>query len=1053
MHVARRLAVLFAVGITILVVSCGSPLNPLHPGEQGPSPTRAVLASAPASQVAFPLKLSADKRRLVDQNGAPFLIKEASSWGLIQSLSEADAAVYMDSLLAKGFNTLLVSVISYDTRMAGGPPNWQGIPPFTTQWDFSTYNDAYFAHADRVLNMARDRGMLVLLVACYLGYAGDANQGWWNELLSSTNSVAKSQAYGRYLGNRYKDFGNIVWVAGGDNTPSPGSELENRLFAIMQGIKENDTHLWTAHWNSPSWSTDQARFAPYMDIDGWYAYTESSPQYLGELTHYNASSRRMIFQLDQSYETEPQGDPATIRRKNYDGLLSGCAGTSFCAGPDWYLFYNWRNAMDTTGTEEAFFAFKLFDSRAWQDLVPDQNSAAVTAGRGTYGSADYVCAARTASGGTLMAYLPSSRAVTVTMTAISGTQANAWWYNPRSGQATLIGTYPTTGSRTYTPASGDWVLVVDDASLNLPAPGSANQGPQVLTTVSVTPASASVAVGAQQQFLAVGLDQSGAPMAPQPAFAWTVSGGGVIDGANGLFTAGGSAGGPFSVTASAGALSGTATVSVTSGASIIMGEASVLPLDDYGNANLLLAQKATLSQAATVQSLSFYVTTASGKLRLGIYDASGPGGGPGSLEAQTAEITPTTGWNTAGVTAPVSLPAGTYWLTYLTSSDSLHFRRAGSGTYVMGSYAYAALPSAFPASPSSGADHWSFYATLQTGPVQLNQPPTVAAPASAAPVSVTGTTTNLGVLGADDGGEAGLTYTWATAGTAPAPVAFSANGTNAAKSATATFAKAGAYGLQVTLKDEGNLTATSAVSVTVTQSLSAVGVTPSSAAVAANATQQFAAIARDQFGSPMSPQPAFAWTVSGGGTIDGASGLFTAGGSAGGPFSVTASTGGLSGTATVAVSALAPITMGEASILRRDDNGNANLLLAQKATLSQTATIQSLSFYVAAASGKLRLGVYDASGPGGGPGSLKAQTGEITPTTGWNSAGVTAPVSLPAGTYWLAYLTSSNSLHFRRAGSGAYKMSSYAYGALPSAFPASPSSGSDHWSFYGTLLP
>ena len=59
------------------------------------------------------------------------------------------------------------------------------------------------------------------------------------------------------------------------------------------------------------------------------------------------------------------------------------------------------------------------------------------------------------------------------------------------------------------------------------------------------------------------------------------------------------------------------------------------------------------------------------------------------------------------------------------------------------------------------------------------------------------------MLGADDGGEANLTYSWATTGTPPAAVTFSANGTNAAKATTATFTAAGVYALQVTVKDQG----------------------------------------------------------------------------------------------------------------------------------------------------------------------------------------------------------------------------------------------------------
>src|SRR5262249_31626071 len=82
---------------------------------------------------------------------------------------------------------------------------------------------------------------------------------------------------------------------------------------------------------------------------------------------------------------------------------------------------------------------------------------------------------------------------------------------------------------------------------------------------------------------------------------------------------------------------------------ITIGETAITSVSDCCNANLLIAQQASLSQLATIQSMSFYVTTAAGKLRLGLYDATGPGGGPGSKLAETAEITPVAGWNTANV--------------------------------------------------------------------------------------------------------------------------------------------------------------------------------------------------------------------------------------------------------------------------------------------------------------------------------------------------------------------------------------------------------------------
>src|SRR5262249_31404807 len=118
------------------------------------------------------------------------------------------------------------------------------------------------------------------------------------------------------------------------------------------------------------------------------------------------------------------------------------------------------------------------------------------------------------------------------------------------------------------------------------------------------------------------------------------------------------------------------------------------------------------------------------------------------------------------------------------------------------------------------------------------------------------------------------------------------------------------------------------------------------------------------------------------------------------------------------------------------------------------STIGSLSFYVTQASGNLILGIYDAGGPNGGPGALKAQTNSFTPVVGWNSVNVITPVSLPAGTYWLAYLASSSSLGFRKGQTSGVSIRyySYAFGAMPATFSTSPSTDPYyHWSFYATL--
>jgi hypothetical protein len=161
------------------------------------------------------------------------------------------------------------------------------------------------------------------------------------------------------------------------------------------------------------------------------------------------------------------------------------------------------------------------------------------------------------------------------------------------------------------------------------------------------------------------------------------------------------------------------------------------------------------------------------------------------------------------------------------------------------------------------------------------------------------------VLGADDGGEANLTYTWVATG--PAAVLFSANGTNAAKNTTATFAMSGSYAFTVTITDSGGLSTTSTVAVTVNQTLSQITVTPASVTLSINQTQQFMATALDQFGLSMKTQPSFTWSkVSGAGGID-STGLYKAPTSAGGSAVIRATSGGVSGTAAITVQFTIPV--------------------------------------------------------------------------------------------------------------------------------------------------
>lgn len=262
---------------------------------------------------------------------------------------------------------------------------------------------------------------------------------------------------------------------------------------------------------------------------------------------------------------------------------------------------------------------------------------------------------------------------------------------------------------------------------------------------------------------------------------------------------------------------------------------------------------------------------------------------------------------------------------------------AGAYTLTPTHPSYAFMPATLAVTVSSANLTGKDFATTT-----VNLPPTVAAAASASPSPVvTGTTTQLTVLGADDAGEGALTYSWSASNTGY-PVLFSVNGTNAAKSTTVTFAGASNYTLECVITDAGGLSVRTSVVVQVKQAATGMQMNPPSATIAPSATRTFQANLRDQFGNYLFvANPT--WSLSGAGTLtpSGSIANYVAPALAGGPYVVTAAASGFSATAQVIVAGTGTPTITAAasatpnpvsgttsalSVRATDDGGESNLV-------------------------------------------------------------------------------------------------------------------------------
>jgi len=466
-----------------------SPLSPSGAVRVSELLTDAASSPAPA---AYPLKPSANNRYLVDSKGKPFLMVGDAPQALIANLSELQAAEFMTNRRKYGFNTLWINLLCRFPEVCRNDGNTSdAIAPFNVSGDLSTPNSAYFERADRIMDIAKENGFLVLL--------DPIETAGWLEILRA-NGVAKDFAFGAYLGERYKKFPNIIWLHGNDFQSWRNPADDRLVRAVAQGIKSKDTsHLHTIELDYlTSASLDNDAWRSLVDLDAAYTYF---PTYAQVLAEYNRAHFKPVFLVEANYEFEQNpntdgGSTQNLRRQEYWTMLSGATGLVYGSAYTWPLQKGWETKLDTPGAVQLCHMRNLFAPRKWYDLVPDQDHTVVTSGY--HGIAGYIGkswaflrryafldrhkdliggsvttntfapAARTPDGTLVMAYLPTAREITVDMTKLAG-PSTARWYDPTDGHyMELNGSpFPNSGSRQFaspernSSGDADWVLVLE----------------------------------------------------------------------------------------------------------------------------------------------------------------------------------------------------------------------------------------------------------------------------------------------------------------------------------------------------------------------------------------------------------------------------------------------------------------------------------------------------------------------------------------------------------------------------------------------------------------
>ena len=205
-----------------------------------------LLLCGSAYSASYPVKISSTNPHiLVDQHNVPFLIFGDSPHALFSNLSTPDAAVYLADRGARGINCLWVNLICIrpvegrkDGSLLDGTKPFTQTLSGTNLYDLTTPNEPYFAHVDEVMRIAATNGIIVMMDP--LETAGP--------LLPTAlaNGSDRCRAYGQYLGNRYKDFPNVMWLNGNDFQQWSVATNDAVITSVALGIKDKDPkHLQT----------------------------------------------------------------------------------------------------------------------------------------------------------------------------------------------------------------------------------------------------------------------------------------------------------------------------------------------------------------------------------------------------------------------------------------------------------------------------------------------------------------------------------------------------------------------------------------------------------------------------------------------------------------------------------------------------------------------------------------------------------------------------------------------------------------------------------------
>ncbi len=340
------------------------------------------------------LKVAADGRHLCYEDGEVFFYLADTAWELFHKLTREEAFLYLEDRAQKGFTAIQAVALAEKDGLRRS--NAYGRSPMKIgddgRYDPALIDDegeySYWDHVDAIVRKASELGMYIAMLPTwgdkYEGMRGDGPHMFTPE---------NAYAYGEWLGRRYREAGNIIWVMGGDRAFSTRRQLE-ALDAMARGLKAGDggRYLITMHPAGGQHSADCVHGEEWLDFNMIQSgHTRSRFNYEMIRKDYRRLPHKPVLDGEPTYEGHPENfniangymDDTDARQSAYWAVLSGACGHTYGHHSIWnfvvlpdkdfrrgHFAMNWQAALQQPGSGQMKHLRALIESVAFEEGRP-----------------------------------------------------------------------------------------------------------------------------------------------------------------------------------------------------------------------------------------------------------------------------------------------------------------------------------------------------------------------------------------------------------------------------------------------------------------------------------------------------------------------------------------------------------------------------------------------------------------------------------------------------------------------------------------------------------